>query len=100
MPQGSILGPLLFNIDLYDLFFEDYSSEFANFADDITPYECESTLNEVINDLETTAEKMFKWFHFNNLKANASDCHLFLSLQQPVPVNIKGSVIESSNCEK
>ena len=53
-----------------------------------------------MNDLETTKEKMFKWFNFNNLKANASKCHLFLSLQQPVPVNIKGSVIESSNCEK
>ena len=36
--QGSILGLLLFNIDLCDLFFEDYSSDFENFADDITPY--------------------------------------------------------------
>ena len=45
VPQGSILGLLLFNIDLCDLFFEDYSSDFANFADDTTPYEC--LLNEI-----------------------------------------------------
>ena len=37
---------------------------------------------------------------FNNLKANASKFHLFLSPYQLVPVNIKCSIIESSNCEK
>ena len=37
---------------------------------------------------------------FNNLKANASKLHLFLSPYQLVPVNIKCSIIESSNCEK
>ena len=100
VPQGSILGRLLFNIDLCDLFFEDYSSDFANYADDTTTYECGPTLNEVMNNLEITTEKMFKWFNFNNLKANASKCHLFSSPYQPFPVNIKGSVIESSNCEK
>ena len=53
VPQGSILGPLLFNIDLGDLFFESYSSDFANFADDTTPCECGHTFNEVINNIET-----------------------------------------------
>ena len=53
-----------------------------------------------IVSLETTTEKMFEWFSFNNLKANASKCHLFLSPYEPVSVNIKGSIIESSNCEK
>ena len=28
-------------------------------------------LNEVINNLEINKEKMFEWFSFNNLKANA-----------------------------
>ena len=99
VPQGPILRSLLFNIDLRDLFFEDYSSDFANFADDTTPYECGPTLNEVMNNLETTTEKMYEWFSFNNLKANISKCHLLLSPYQPIPVNIKGSITENSICE-
>ena len=41
----------------------------------------------------------FKWFSFNNLKANAYKCHLFNSPYQPVTVNVRGSITESSNCE-
>ena len=56
-PQGSILGSLLFNIDLCDLFFEDYSSDFANFVDDITSYDCGPTLNEVRITLKKLPKK-------------------------------------------
>ena len=53
-----------------------------------------------MTNLETTTEKMLEWFSFNNFKANASKCYLFHSPYQPFPVNIKGCIIESSNCEK
>ena len=101
VPQGSILGPLLINIDVCDLgFFENYSSDFANFADDTTPYECGHSFNKVINNIETTTEKVFEWFNFNNLKANTSKCHLFVSPYEPVSLNVRGSTTESSGCEK
>ena len=44
-PWGSILLPLLFNIGICDLFFQNYSSQFANFADNTISYDCGSTLN-------------------------------------------------------
>ena len=97
VPQGSILGPLLFNINLCDLFLSEYSSEFSNFADDITPYECGKNYDEAINKLEDTTERLFKWFHYNNFKANASKRDFFPSPYKPVTIKIKGFAIESSN---
>ena len=40
VPQGSVLGPLLFNIFLNDLFFLVKETDICNYADDTTIYVC------------------------------------------------------------
>ena len=53
VPQGSILGPLLFNIHLRDLFYFLEDLDIASYVDDTTLYTVKESKDSVINALET-----------------------------------------------
>ena len=98
--QGSILGPLLFNIYICDLFFIIEDCDIANYADDNTPYLRGKNVEEILNGLENVLPNLFRWFTENELKGNTSKCHLLISSGETVHVNIGTSQIKNSNCEK
>ena len=62
VPQGSILGPLLFNIFMKDLFFSITKSEVCNFADDNTLYSCNKNLEYVFSNLKYDLRNVLDWF--------------------------------------
>ena len=97
VPQGSILGPLLFNIFLIDLFFIVENIDIASYADDNTPY---ISANEVILSLERATDTLFKWFSDNVMKSNADKCHLLVSTNNAIIIKIGNIDINNSNCEK
>ena len=60
-----MLGPLLFNIYICDLFLSIAESNIANYADDTTLHECEANLIEAQTKIETEALKVLEWFRNN-----------------------------------
>ena len=68
--QGSILGPLLFNILINDIFMIIEQSDICNFADDNTLYSCGERLTEIKENLVSDTKSILNWFRLNSLKVN------------------------------
>ena len=76
VPQGSILGPLLFNIYMCHLFLCDCESNIINYAEDTILYACEPNMDLVLSKLEKDTFTVFTWFQDNYLKVNSGKSHL------------------------
>ena len=100
VPQGSILGPFVFNIFLADLFLIHSDTDIVNFADDDTSYLSAKNVQDVIESQEQTSVSLFRWFENNLLNGNADKCHFLVSASQEINLNVNNFEIKSSDCEK
>ena len=97
--QGSIFGPLLFNMHLCDLFYFLEGLDIASYADDTTIYAVKGNKEFVINTLEASSLPLFTWFNNNFMKANSDKSHILLSCSEPSAALIDGSSFESNTKE-
>ena len=77
VPQGSVLGPPLFNIFVNDLFLFLSSSKVSNFADDNTLYASGYNQEEIKEVLLNDLNKVTEWFFENYMVLNAGKSHFY-----------------------
>ena len=79
IPQGSILGPLLFIIYVNDLPLSLQHSKCILFADDTTIYASGHDITSLVTSINTDLLNVSEWFRANKLAANASktSCIIF-----------------------
>ena len=102
VPQGSVLGPLFFNIYINDLLLSIQDADICNYAGDTTINACDNNLDNVTARLENDLNIIIQWFADIFMKLNTDKCHLLIlarNSNQQITVNVGDSVIENTEEE-
>ena len=101
VPQGSVLGPLLFSVYLNDLpSCTQGPTSTLLFADDTCPSFASKSIHEINSILNTTISNVSSWLNQNGLKLNISKtkCMLIHPVRKPpkecLNIQISGTQIE------
>ena len=100
VPQGSILGPLFFNLFINDLFLFIERTNIGHFADDNTIYSCKIDLQTILKDLKYDMQNILKCFKVNSMKPSPKKFQFKIlgkSTRQSIILNINNVEIRESS---
>ena len=83
-----------------NLFFILSETDFANYADDNTPYISSNDVNGLMKSLKEASKKLFKWLDDSLMKSNPEKCRLLVSTNDNVKIRIRNFQIENTKREK
>ena len=96
VPQGSILGPVIFNIFMNDVFCAIKDGFLFNYADDNTVLVTAKTKYELTNKLTESGNRLITWCSDNQMEANTSKFQFMISNEATTSdLSFGGSTIHS-----
>jgi hypothetical protein len=99
VPQGSILGPLIFNIFINDIFHtvNVHGGSLFNYADDNTVLFTGNDLNQLSSLINVTASDLINWCKINQMEANPSKFQILIANEQnSIDFTLNDTTVQSS----
>ena len=101
VPQKSIMGPLIFNIYMDDIFYFIREEDLANYANDNYLCAIENEIEVLISIIGKDASSLIKWFNENHLNLNEDKCKLLITKHNDnVYAKIRSEMITDSDSVK
>ena len=107
VPQGPILGPILFNIFLNDLLSTLKLSDLFNFANDNTISATAANIDHLMLTLRHVSELAVRWFTENQMTVNPDKCQAMILQNsrnsknyKPVKLEIESAKSKTKNAVK